>query len=362
MPAGSQVPHPTYLITLIGPGSGAGDGVPGAAVRAAASGRIVDLLPGRNDVYSAVTGTGNNRLFYLAARSGRAETAEREPEIGRIPPGGAVRVRIDEAGTVVELSAVPGVPEPASHGPDSLAATADGGTLAYPIFPPHDWPATRRPPPVWPGRDFHKEEPGEAPEPVWPPAGIALVTVATGERTEWRPAAGGFPSNLSLSADGRRMAFSWHGRPEDIGIHVLDLPARLPGGVITTPSRLVVPDRNTLSESPMGQSGLGCLGDAVISADGSVLSVTAARGEGGGQAATRLAEVNVADGRLLRTAYERAFRDPGNIIYGWGPMVIDPSGQHALIAYSGHLARIDLGAGQLTELPITENGAHSIAW
>jgi hypothetical protein len=66
------VPHPEYLITLVGPGSGAGDGVPGAAVRAAASGRIVDLLPGRNDVYSAVTGTGNNRLFYLAARSGRA--------------------------------------------------------------------------------------------------------------------------------------------------------------------------------------------------------------------------------------------------------------------------------------------------
>jgi hypothetical protein len=162
MAAGSPVPHPEYLITLIAPGSGAGDGVPGAAVREAASGRIVDLVPGRNDVYSAVTGTGDNRLFYLAARSSHAETAEREPEIGRVP--------------------------------------------------------------------------------------------------------------------------------------------------------------------------------------------------------TRLAEVEVADGRLVRIAFERAFRDPGNIIYGWGPMVIDPSGQHVLIAYTGHLARIDLSTGQLTELPITENGAHSIAW
>jgi len=340
MAASSPVPHPEYLITLIAPGSGAGDGVPGAAVREAASGRIVDLVPGRNDVYSAVTGTGDNRLFYLAARSSHAETAEREPEIGRLPPGGAVRVRIDEAGTVAEFSAVPGVPEPdpMSHGPNSLAATADGGILAYPIVPPRDGRGTR------------------------PPAGIALVTVATGERTEWRPAAGGFPEGVSLSADGRRMAFSWPGRREDTGIHVVDLPATLPGGVITTPSRLVVPDRNTLSESPMGQSGLGCLGDAAISADGSVLYVAAARGEGGGQATTRLAEVEVADGRLMRIAFERAFRDPGNIIYGWGPMVIDPSGQHVLIAYTGHLARIDLSTGQLTELPITEHGAHSIAW
>ena len=42
MPAGSPEPYPEYLITLIGPGSGAGDGVPDAAVRDAASGRIVD--------------------------------------------------------------------------------------------------------------------------------------------------------------------------------------------------------------------------------------------------------------------------------------------------------------------------------
>jgi DNA-binding beta-propeller fold protein YncE len=121
-------------------------------------------------------------------------------------------------------------------------------------------------------------------------------------------------------------------------------------------------DHLGLRRSPLGQSGLGCLGDTVISADGSTLYVTAARGQAGGQAVTRLTQVSVADGQLLGIAYERPFRDPGNIIYGWGPLAIDPSGQHALIAYTGHIGRIDLNTAQLTELPIEENGAHGIAW
>ena len=50
------------------------------------------------------------------------------------------------------------------------------------------------------------------------------------------------------------------------------------------------------------------------------------------------------------------------MIFGWGPLAIDPAGQHALIAYSGNLGRIDLSTGQLTELPIEENGAFDIAW
>ncbi len=177
-------------------------------------------------------------------------------------------MRINDAGTVVDLSAVPGVPEPerAWYGPTDLAATADGSTLAYPVVPPRTW---RPAPSVWPVRDDHKEEPGEAQAADFPPAAISIVTVATGERTVWRPGSGGFIRNLSLSADGRRMAFAWHGRPEDTGIRVVDLPDTEPGEVITTPSRLVVPDRNTLDN--LGRVGMGCLGGAVISADGSTL-------------------------------------------------------------------------------------------
>src|SRR6266851_3647824 len=69
-PMGSPfVPHPEFLITLIGPNSGAGAGLPGAAVRDAVTGRVIDRVTGQMDVYSAVTGTGSNRLFFLAARS-----------------------------------------------------------------------------------------------------------------------------------------------------------------------------------------------------------------------------------------------------------------------------------------------------
>jgi hypothetical protein len=355
----AMVPYPNYAVTLIGPNSGAGSGVPGVAVRDSVTGRVIDRVAGREDVYSAVAGTGANRLFFLAARSSREEASHRDPEISQVPPGGAFVVRISDAGTVVDLSAVPGVPEPerTSHGPSDLAAAADGSTLAYPVGPPRNW---RRPPPVWPVRDFHKEVPGEAQAADFPPAAISIVTVATGERTVWRSGSGGFISDLSLSADGRRMAFAWRGRPDDTGIRVVDLPDIKPGGTITTPSRLVVPDGNTPNN--LGQVGMGCLGGTVISADGSTLYVTAARFEAGGQPVTRLVEVSVANGELLRTAYERQGAYPGNIIYGWGPLAIDPSGQHALIAYPGNIARIDLSTGYLTELPMQENGAFDIAW
>jgi hypothetical protein len=124
------VPHPDYLITLVGPGSGAGAGVPGAAVRDAASGRVVDRLPGRMDMYSAVAGTGGNRVFFLAACSDRERLAGHDPEISQIPPGGAFCVRIDNSGRVTDLSAVPGIGPP---GPVDLAATADGSRLAFPV-------------------------------------------------------------------------------------------------------------------------------------------------------------------------------------------------------------------------------------
>jgi hypothetical protein len=328
------VPHPDYLITLVGPGSGAGAGVPGAAVRDAASGRVIDRLPGQMDVYSAVTGTGGNRVFFLAARSGRARFADRDPEISQIPPGGAFRVRIDDSGKVAELSAVPGVPEPGPDvpGPIDLAAAADGSKLAFPVHRHHAGPPT-----------------GAADA---PPSEVSIVDAATGERMAWQAESDGFIGDLSLTADGRRLAYSWHGAGQGNGIRVTDLPDTAAGGVVTTPSRLVMPEQNSL----------GNLGQAVISPDGSKLYVTAARYGPGGQPVTRLAEISVANGELLRISYERRGADPGNVIFGWGPLAIDPSGQHALIAYSGNLGRIDLSTGQFTELPMEENGAFDIDW
>lgn len=72
--------------------------------------------------------------------------------------------------------------------------------------------------------------------------------------------------------------------------------------------------------------------------------------------------MSAADGQLLRIPYERRGANPGYIIFGWGPLAVDPAGQHALIAYAGNLGRINLSTGQLTELPLEEDAAYAIAW
>jgi hypothetical protein len=327
---GSPVPHQDYLITLVCPGPGAGAGMPGAAVRDAASGQVVDRLPGRMDVYSAVAGSDGGRVFFLTMWYDAERLAERDPEAGQIPRGGAVRVQLDDRGKIADLSAVPGVPEPADLGPTYLAASADGGRLAYPV---------RRARRGGPAADA-------------PPAQISIVAVATGEQTVWQAESDGHIGELSLSADGRRLAYSWHGPGEGNGFRVIDLPDTAASGVVTAPSRLVIPEQNSL----------GNLGQAVISPDGAGLYVTAARYGPGGQPVTRLAEISVADGQVRRIAYERRGADRNNLIFGWGPLAIDSSARRALIGYSGNLGRIELSTGHFTELPMDENQAFDIAW
>jgi len=157
---------------------------------------------------------------------------------------------------------------------------------------------------------------------------------------------------VSLSADGRRLAYSWYGLGGGNGIRVTDLPDTAAGGVVTTPSRLLIPEQNSL----------GNLGQAVISPDGARLYVTAARYGPGGQPVTRLAEISVADGQVRRIAWERRGAHRGNTLFGWDRLAIDSNDQRALIAYSGNLGRIELSTGHFTELPMDENAAFDIAW
>lgn len=87
------------------------------------------------------------------------------------------------------------------------------------------------------------------------------MDVATGERMAWQAESDGFIRDLSLTADGRRLAYSWHGAGQGNGMRVTDLPDTAAGGVVATPSGLVMPEQNSL----------GNLGQAVISSDGSKL-------------------------------------------------------------------------------------------
>ena len=84
------------------------------------------------------------------------------------------------------------------------------------------------------------------------PAQIHLVAVATGEHTIWQAGSDGSISHLSFSADGHRMAFSWHGAGEDNGIQVVDLPGTAANPVCTTPSHLVIAEQNSLGN--LGQA------------------------------------------------------------------------------------------------------------
>jgi hypothetical protein len=219
----AAVPHPDYLITLVGPGSGAGAGVPGAAVRDAATGRVIDRVPGREEMYSAVAGTASNRLFFLATRSTGEPAAGRDPDAGQTPPGGAFRLELNDDGTVADLSAVPGIPEsgPDGYGITDLAGTADASKLML---------TSRR-------------RRRGAPVPGTPSAGIHIITVATGRRITWQAGSSGEVRYLSSSADGQRMAFTQDGAGGS-GVQVIDLPGTGTNPVLTTPSRMIVPERN----------------------------------------------------------------------------------------------------------------------
>ena len=57
-------------------------------MRDAVTGRVIDRVPGQMDVYCAVTGTGSNRLFFLADRSSRERPRSVNRRSARFRPAG----------------------------------------------------------------------------------------------------------------------------------------------------------------------------------------------------------------------------------------------------------------------------------
>ncbi|KAB2343415.1 TolB-like translocation protein [Actinomadura rudentiformis] len=200
-------------------------GAPGAdeppAIRDLPSGQVIQRLPTPSEVDRWIDGVGtaDNRTFFLLARLVEAERGESH----------IYRLRIDPRGRLVELARLPGGDVPGnSNGP--LAASADGAKLAVTVSA-QDHPA--------------------------PPASqVRLLTVSTGRWTVW--SGNGMAESLSLSPDGRRLAFQWvgFGKSPD-GVRTLDTGG--PAGDLLSRSRQLVPVPGPLDEvhQPwLGRDGL----------------------------------------------------------------------------------------------------------
>ncbi|TYK52324.1 hypothetical protein [Actinomadura decatromicini] len=156
--------------------------------------RIVDPHSGRSlqevsvprgvGRWSGAAGTADNRTFFLLGSPGDGEDG----------PDRLYRLRIDDRGRTVALDRLPGGDLPGMS-VGRLTASADGGTLAFTVD------ASKGP-----------DRPGVA---------LTVQKVASGHRRAWDLT--GYAEYLSLSADGRRLAFAWFSSPHGDGVRVLDV-------------------------------------------------------------------------------------------------------------------------------------------
>ncbi|MFG2005953.1 hypothetical protein ACGFNU_43065 [Spirillospora sp. NPDC048911] len=195
--AGSLAGSGRYLLTLPPQEKGAPGADEPPAIRDLLSGQVIRRVPVPSGVdhWLDVAGTAGNRAFFL---------------LGKAADGARVyRLRIDPTGRVVELARLPGGDVPGNSS-DSLVASADGATLAVVV----DSSAN-------PGR---------------PVSQIRMLTVSTGRWTAW--SGNGMAEQLSLSPDGRRLAFLWMGSADSPdGVRTLN--TRAPAGDVLRHSRRI---------------------------------------------------------------------------------------------------------------------------
>jgi hypothetical protein len=242
--AGTPQPLPSYFLVLTGTGSPYYDNPLHAAIGATASGKILAVItpPAPYGTFIGVTAAADDRTFVLAAQAWQPHNTSSAVGINAAPVTFFL-VRFNPVDSQPTLTRLPIPPIPGSAQLAGLALAPDGGQLAVAT---DDGLATQQ---------------------------LTMYSVATGAARTWTAhvanttlggAAGAQnmidPQGLSWTADGRTLAYDWWG-PKS-GVELLDVAGT--SGSLLADSRLVVPVGRT-----------GCLGDAMITPDGSAIVCSA---------------------------------------------------------------------------------------
>jgi hypothetical protein len=308
-----------------------------AQVRATAAGSVLATVaaPAPYNTFSWVSAAADDRTFVLAAQ-----------EWTPIPPGsagGRIEKRDDDTptkffvlhlssdGRTAQLSALPIPLQPGSEWIDGIALSPDGSKLAVVI------------------NSIGAHADGS-------PA-IAVYTVATGARKEWRWPGSAVIGNdkplgspLSWTADGRTLAFQIVPANGTIEVRLLDTGA--PGG--TMPSRMAVEwtgggvtGANGVVIRGSGTSPANSLRgfNTLITPDGTkIVCVTA------GTAVSGITEFDAATARVISNTYPQ----------GTDVLWTNPSGSTLIVSDASTVGV--LAGGQFTPLPGGSNVGIMSAW
>jgi hypothetical protein len=297
---------PRYLLTTELPEQvGAGQR---AAIREVATGRVAATIrfpPGVTE-FTDLAATGDDRTFLLTGAVGD------HWQIFRLHLDGE-----DRAVT----------PEPVRHGdvhePAGLAVTPDGVGLAFGVN--------------------HREVSGKYGE---TPGEIDFLNLSTGRRKAWKTRVWGQLRDLSSSADGTRLAFSWAraGRANDIRV----LDTGRPGELLHR-ARPIVGSTGAFQQAH----------HPLISPDGRTLSMVVVQRDQRGQW-IRLIEVAAATGRQLRVLYEERYLGAPDLS-GHVFNAICRSGPYVLIVDGRRTLRVDTTTGRAVHLPYPDADPDQVA-
>ena len=304
---------PRYLLTTELPEQvGAGQQ---AAIREVATGRVIQTIrfPAGVTEFTDLAATGDGRTFFLTA-----SVHDRYWQIFRL------HLNVPSLGGKAPAAE----PEPVRYGrvmnPAGLAVTPDGASVAFGVN--------------------HMEVSGKSGE---TPGEIDVLNLATGRRQVWSTKVWGQLGELSLSAKGTRLAFTWSSSSDGGGDGVRVLDATKPGDLLRS-ARLVVPSTGAFSQAD----------HPMISPDGETLTIVAAQ-QDQQKLWSRLIEVATASGRQLRVLYQEHYL--GGFGQGAPFDAICRSGRYVLIVDARRTLQIDTTTGRTVRLPYPDVNPDQVA-